>query len=66
MGPRPLAGELGGLEEPTVRVLLIDVLAFELWGSELFHEELGTRNELVLSEGRVEDEGLVLRLREDV
>jgi len=61
MGPSPIPGEGGSLEELLGSVLLGDVLLLKLGLSELLDKELGSGNELSIGEGRVEDERLVLK-----
>lgn len=58
--PGPVPRERRRLEELLRRVLFADILALELRLGKLLDEELGSGDELGLSEVGVEDESLVL------
>lgn len=60
----PVARVHGCFEESLAHVFLEDVLLVEVWPRESLDDELVTHHELLFDFARVEDKGIVLRIKE--
>jgi hypothetical protein len=57
----PIDGKHGRFEEFFVGVFLADILLLEIFFRQLFDEKFKSREEVLFSEARMEDESLVLK-----